>query len=115
MADDFCHPRRPPESSRPRHPIRQHSQEEMGRQLGLHGSLRIRRHRPLLAYRPVEGHLQRHEQHLRVIQRAQAAATTAFVFHLTEETPRTPFVPEECHSDCDSSSSVVDVAECDIA
>ncbi|KAL2495879.1 Ethylene-responsive transcription factor 3 [Forsythia ovata] len=29
--------------------------------------------------------------------------------------PRTPFVPEECHSDCDSSSSVVDDAECDIA
>ncbi|CAI9756853.1 unnamed protein product [Fraxinus pennsylvanica] len=29
--------------------------------------------------------------------------------------PRTPFDPEECHSDCDSSSSVVDDAVCDIA
>ncbi|CAA3011982.1 ethylene-responsive transcription factor 3-like [Olea europaea subsp. europaea] len=37
------------------------------------------------------------------------------VFIQHRSNPRTPFDPEECHSDCDSSSSVVDDAECDIA
>ncbi|CAA2956103.1 ethylene-responsive transcription factor 3-like [Olea europaea subsp. europaea] len=36
-------------------------------------------------------------------------------FILQKSHPRTLFDPEECHSDCDSSSSVVDDAVCDIA
>lgn len=50
MADDLRHPRRPPERTRPRHPLRQYRQEEMGGELGVHGALRLLRRRHLLGY-----------------------------------------------------------------
>ncbi|KAM7529124.1 hypothetical protein LguiB_032534 [Lonicera macranthoides] len=42
MATNLRHPCRPAEHPRPCHPLRKHSQEEMGGKLGLHGLLRLR-------------------------------------------------------------------------
>lgn len=42
VADDGSHPGGPAKRTRPGHPVREHSKEEMGRELGLHGLLRLR-------------------------------------------------------------------------
>lgn len=48
MATHGVHPRRPPDGPGPRHPLRQHREEEVGRKLCLHGPLLLRVHLPPL-------------------------------------------------------------------
>lgn len=48
MADDLRHARGSPERAGAGHPLREHSEEEVGCQLRLHGPLRLRRRRALL-------------------------------------------------------------------
>lgn len=59
MAANLRHPGGPPERPGPRHPLRQHSEEEVGRQLGLHGPLRLRRRGPLLGHLGLQDVLRR--------------------------------------------------------
>ncbi|CAH9070968.1 unnamed protein product [Cuscuta epithymum] len=59
MADDRRHLGRPPERSGPRHPLRQRREEEMGRQLRLHGPLCLRRRHHLLGHLGLQDVLRR--------------------------------------------------------
>ncbi|MCO5604549.1 hypothetical protein L7F22_058716 [Adiantum nelumboides] len=59
MAADSSHLRGPAERARPRHPLWQHGEEKMGRQLRLHGLLRLRRRPHQLGHMGLQNVLRR--------------------------------------------------------